>query len=77
MNWTPEATDKVLQERGYIVCIGQVPDTTRRHLEKRVRRGDLAKWRARWNAPFGGYGIGPLKTVYGLPHLSPEKGETK
>jgi hypothetical protein len=69
---TVEQAERVLQERGCIANIGQIDAPLKRRLEKAVREGRLAKWRATWTAPLGGYGFGPLKTVYGLPHLNPQ-----
>jgi hypothetical protein len=71
MHWTVEQAERQLQERGYIVNIGQIDAALKRRLDKAVKAGRIASWKARWNAPFGGYGIGPLKTIYGLPGLAP------
>lgn len=53
-----------------IVNIGQLPATDKRLLDAAVRRGKLVRWRGHW-APVAGawYGIGPLKTCYGLPEV--------
>jgi hypothetical protein len=72
MTWSLDQVERRIAECGCIAMIGQVDDKVRRQLEKQVSAGRLAKWRATWTAPLGGYGIGPLKTVYGLPHLNPQ-----
>jgi hypothetical protein len=71
MALTVQQAEQVLRDRGCIVNIGQIDATLKRRLDKAVREGRLAKWRATWTAPLGGFGIGPLKTVYGLPELNP------
>lgn len=72
MAFTTEVIESWIAEHGCIAMIGQVDAPERRQLERAVKNGRLAKWRATWTAPLGGYGIGPLKTVYGLPHLNPQ-----
>lgn len=53
---------------GEVICnIGQVDDTTKRALDKMWRAGTLLKWRGYWYPIAGAaYGIGPLKTCWGL-----------
>lgn len=72
MAWTLETANQQLNEKGYIVAMGQFDASIKRRLDNAVKDGRLAKWRARWNAPLGGWGIGPLKTIYGLPELAPQ-----
>jgi hypothetical protein len=54
-----------------IADIGQIFPELERQIMKHVKAGRLASWRGRWfpvaGAPFG---IGPLKTCYGLPHVA-------
>ena len=54
---------------GEIICnTGQVSATAARQLDKLVRAGKLAKWRGYWYpTPGANFGIGPLKTCWGLP----------
>jgi hypothetical protein len=63
---TKSPLDRVLT--GYVLCdIGQIDAHDKRILESAVRHGHIAKWRGRWYPhPGASYGIGPLKTCYGL-----------
>lgn len=70
MAWTVETANEQLATKGYIVSMGQFDAPLKRRLEKAVKEGRLAKWRAPWNAPIGGFGL-TAKTIYGLPELSP------
>lgn len=58
--------DKALA--GEVICnIGQVDKPTARALDKMWRAGTLLKWRGFWYPVAGAsYGIGPLKTCWGL-----------
>jgi len=53
---------------GEVVCdTGQVDPLTRRYLDKLVRSGEALKWRGHWYPVAGAaFGIGPLKTCWGL-----------
>jgi hypothetical protein len=73
-HWTIETANEVLRTQGYIVNLGQVDSKLRYRLEKAVKAGKLAKWRAPWNAPLGGFGL-TAKTIYGLPELNPHSRE--
>jgi len=68
--WTVELAERMLRDRGYIVDIGQVPPAIIRRLNKAAKEGRLAKKRGHWNAPLGGFGCGPLKTIWLLPELA-------
>lgn len=69
--YTKVDAERALSEKGYIVSLGQLDSAITRLLNKAVKEGRLAKWRAPWNAPLGGFGLAP-KTIYGLPHLNPQ-----
>jgi hypothetical protein len=60
--WTFSDIESWIAERGCIAMIGQVGPRERRQLEKAVKEGRLAKWRATWTAPLGscGFAAGPL-----------------
>lgn len=50
-----------------IVQIGQITPETERELNKLVKSGVLLKWRGYWYPIAGAsFGIGPLKTCWGL-----------
>lgn len=50
-----------------IVNIGQIAPDTEKQLNKLVRAGTLIKWRGYWYPVAGAsFGIGPLKTCWGL-----------
>lgn len=53
---------------GDVLCnVGQVAPETERALNKLVRTGVLLKWRGYWHpVPGASFGIGPLKTCWGL-----------
>lgn len=54
-----------------IVNIGQVSPAEQSALNKAVRAGKLAKWRGHWHPVAGApFGIGPLKTCWGLPAIA-------
>lgn len=59
--------DEMIAERGGVPNIGQITPTVQRHLERRVRRGELAKYRGYWTTLTPAYGFGPLKTIYAVP----------
>ncbi len=61
--------DKVLA--GSVACqIGQINQATTYALDKMARKGRVAKWRGYWHPVAGApFGIGPLKTCYGLPEV--------
>jgi hypothetical protein len=54
---------------GAVVCnIGQVTQADKRALDKMVKAGTLVKWRGHWFPVAGAsWGLGPLKTCWGLP----------
>ncbi len=53
-----------------VVNIGQIDDATKRAFDREVRAGRLTKWRGHWHPVAGAsFGIGPLKTCYGLPEV--------
>jgi len=56
---------------GEVICnIGQIAPETELKLNKLVRIGGLAKWRGYWFPTAGApWGIGPLKTCWGLPAI--------
>lgn len=55
---------------GVVVNIGQLKAKDKYLLDAAVKRGKLAKWRGHWWPVSGAsYGIGPLKTCYGLPEV--------
>lgn len=56
---------------GEVICnIGHISPETERALNKLVRTGELAKWRGHWYPTSGApWGIGPLKTCWGLPEI--------
>lgn len=56
---------------GYVICnIGQIEPRDRRILESAVRHKQIVKWRGYWHPVAGAsYGIGPLKTCYGLERV--------
>ena len=68
--WTPEFADKVIADEGYVVNVGQYGADVKRHLEKQFKRGLIGKWKARWNAPLGGFGLGLPRVVYGRLELA-------
>jgi len=70
--WFPEsALADVLAGDSVVANIGQVRGVWKAALEKEVRAGRLAKWRGYWFPTAGApWGIGPLKTCYGLPHIA-------
>ena len=70
---TVEQLDEMIAERGAVANIGQITDTVKRHLERRVKRGELGKYRGFWNTRSSIYGIGPLKTIYALPEVADEQ----
>lgn len=50
-----------------IVQISQIAPGTVKQLDKLVRSGELIKWRGHWYPVAGAsFGIGPLKTCWGL-----------
>jgi hypothetical protein len=50
-----------------IVNIGQIAPETERKLNKLTRAGEMLKWRGYWHpVPGAPFGIGPLKTCWGL-----------
>lgn len=53
---------------GYVICnIGQIDPRAKRILESAVRRKHIVKWRGYWHpVPGASFGLGPLKTCYGL-----------
>lgn len=63
-NFTAEVAERVLEMQGAIVDIGQVGPAMKRALERRVRSGELIKYRGYWNTLSPVWGIGPLKTIY-------------
>ena len=65
-----QAFDEIMAGR-VVVNIGQLDIAAKRVLEKEVRRGMISKWRGHWYPVAGAnWGIGSLKTCYGLPcHL--------
>jgi len=67
--WTADTANAALERSGYIACLGQVPDWMKRELDKLVRAGRLAKWRGHFNTGHRGFGMGPLKTIYGYPEI--------
>ena len=68
--WTPEFADKQIVERGYVVSLGQFGADVKRHLEKQFKRGLIGKWKACWNAPLGGWGLGSPRIIYGQLELA-------
>lgn len=49
-----------------IVDIGQITPEAQRDLARKVRSGELAKWRGHWFPVAGAsFGLGPLKNCYG------------
>lgn len=53
---------------GEVICnIGQIAPDTEKQLNKLARAGTLVKWRGYWFPVAGAsFGIGPLKTCWGL-----------
>lgn len=47
-----------------IADIGQLGPALRRQLDRRVKSGELIKYRGYWNTLSPHWGIGPLKTIY-------------
>lgn len=60
---TAEAAERMLNESA-VVNIGQISPELKRSLERRVRSGELFKYRGYWNTLSPDWGIGPLKTIY-------------
>lgn len=53
-----------------IVNIGQIDAATRRALDRQVKAGRLCRWRGFWHpVPGASWGIGPLKTCWGIPEV--------
>lgn len=71
--WTLDLALQRIAERGCVVSIGQLDARLRRQLDKLVASGEIAKWRACWNAPLGGFGLGQPRTIYGRPELNPHR----
>jgi hypothetical protein len=62
---TEQALDRALN--GVLCDIGQIDKLTKGKLNRAVRAGKLQKWRGRWcPEPGAPWGIGPLKTCYGV-----------
>lgn len=70
--WFPEsALADVLAGRDVVPNIGQVKGAWKAALEKEVRAGRLTKWKGHWYPVAGApWGMGPLKTCYGLPEIA-------
>jgi hypothetical protein len=67
--WEASLGNLALEQSGYIVCLGQVPEWMKRQLDAHVRAGRLAKWKGHFNTGHRGFGMGPLKTIYGYPEI--------
>jgi hypothetical protein len=61
---TSQTADQVLNAQGSIVNIGQIGPELKRSLERRVRSGELIKYRGHWDTLSPDFGLGPLKTIY-------------
>jgi hypothetical protein len=57
----------MIEERGWVPNIGQINAVAARQLDKLVKQGELAKYKACWNTGFATFGINCMKTVYALP----------
>jgi hypothetical protein len=74
--WEAPLGEMALERSGLIVDIGQVPTWMRRQLDKRAKAGELFKYRGYWNAPLGGFGLGPLKTIWARRDIAEAAGLT-
>jgi hypothetical protein len=59
-----ETVERIINDAGALVNIGQISPAQQRMLERHVRRGSLVKYRGYWDTMSPHYGIGPLKTIY-------------
>ena len=69
--WFPEnVLADLFAGRDVEANIGQVKGAWKKALEREVRAGRLVTWKGKWFPHAGApYGIGPLKTCYGIPAL--------
>lgn len=60
--------DIVAEARSYVlVDTGWMTKQERAALDAAARRGEIQKWRGHWHpVPGADFGIGPLKTCYGV-----------
>lgn len=61
---TNETIEQIINEQGALVDIGQISPELKRSLERRVRSGELFKYRGHWDTLSPDWGMGPLKTIY-------------
>lgn len=68
--WANETLIEKAHRGEVIVDIGHISLANARFLNREVRAGRLAKWRGYWFPhPGAPWGIGPLKTCWGLPAI--------
>lgn len=67
---TKEHAETTLGHGEVLVDIGQIGADLQKSLDLAVKRGMIVKWRGYWHPVAGAhFGIGPLKSCYGLPEV--------
>lgn len=68
---TREQAQEIIGRGDVLVNIGQVDAALQKSLDLSVKTGLIVKWRGYWHpVPGAHFGIGPLKSCYGLPEVA-------
>jgi len=72
--WTAETGNSVLDERGAIVDLGQVPAWMKKQLDAAAKAGRLVKYRGHFDSLLSFAGMGPKKVIWADPEIAEAAG---
>jgi len=68
--WKQAEAYEAIKVSGYAVDIGQVGPEAKRALDSLARQGVVVKYRGHWDTGHAAFGMGPLKTIWAVPHIA-------